>query len=199
MLPTVQVAVSCPAHDPLQLAKLKLAAGVAVMVTVLPAVPEMVHAAPLVVQVVGVALASVAVTEPLPPLAAEIASGVAAKVAVALTAALGAVIVQVAVSWPAHEPLQLAKPKLAAGPAVIVTVSAPIDVRIVHAAPVVVQLVGVALGSLAVTEPLPPLAALTVSTVAACAIGGGAELAGTLLAASGIAAARLIEGTANAG
>ena len=87
MLVSVQVAVSCPAHEPLQLAKLNPATGVAVKVTVLPAVPEIVHAAPLVVQVVGVALASLAVTEPLPPLEALIASAMGAKLAVALTAA----------------------------------------------------------------------------------------------------------------
>jgi hypothetical protein len=87
MLVSVQVAVSWPAHAPLQLAKLKPATGVAVNVTVLPAVPEIVHAMLLVVQLVGVALASLAVTEPLPPLAALIASVVAVNVAVALTAA----------------------------------------------------------------------------------------------------------------
>lgn len=200
MLLTVQVAVSCPAHDPLQLAKLKLAAGVAVMVTVLPALPVMVHAAPLVVQLVGVALASLAVTEPLPPLAAEIDSVMGTKFAVELAAAWGSTMVQVAVC-PAHEPLQLPNTKLAAGLVVMVTVSAPAEVMIVHAAPEVVQLGGRAptLGSLAVTEPLPPLAALTLSMVAAWATADGAERAGTLRAASGIAAARLIDGTAKVG
>ena len=154
----VQVAVSCPAHAPLQLAKLKPTAGVAVNVTVLPAVPEIVHAAPGVVQDVGVALGSLAVTEPLPPLAAEIASAVGANVAVALTAAWMLLSVQVAVSCPAHEPLQLAKLKFAAGVAVIVTVLPALPVM-PHAAPLVVHDVGVAFASLAITEPLPPLAA----------------------------------------
>jgi hypothetical protein len=84
MLLTVQVAV-WPAHDPLQLVKLKLATAVAVIVTVLPALPVMVHAAPLVVHDVGVAFVSLATTEPLPPLAAEIDSVMGVKFAVSVS------------------------------------------------------------------------------------------------------------------
>jgi hypothetical protein len=86
MLVSVQVAVSCPAHEPVQLAKLNPATGAAVNVTVLPALPVIVHAAPLVLQLVGIAFASLAVTEPLPPLAAEIVSVVAAKFAIGASA-----------------------------------------------------------------------------------------------------------------
>jgi hypothetical protein len=177
-LAIVQLAVSCPAHAPLQLAKLKLATGAAVNVTLLPALPVMLHAALAVVnvvQLVGVALASVAFTDPLPAVVAVIDSGTGTKVAVALTAAVGLLIVQVAVSCPAHEPLQLPKVKLATTElAVIVTVSVPMEVTMLHPAPAVVavvQLGGSALGSLAVTEPFPLVATLTVSTTAACATG----------------------------
>jgi hypothetical protein len=184
-----------PVHVvPAQLARWNPAVGVAVicMLSLTLAVQLLPVQAPGFVR-------SAAVTVPPAPAVAVIVTVVAAKVAVALTPAWGSLIVQVAVACPAHEPLQPANAKLAAGDAVIVTVSAPAEVVIVHAAPEVVQLGGVALASLAVTEPLPPLAALTDSAVAACATGDGAERVGTLRAASGSAATRLVEETAKLG